>query len=132
MTGTLVSLVPRLGLLSLIAPKMGMLDTSYTQSPILCGHGHWLGRRAPDGELTAPDQSLIRLFDLAGSEPMLLLFDEGRLPSWDPNGIKQLFHNINDLKVILIVPPKAPITNGAYVASERLWRIWNPSEAWPP
>jgi 2-polyprenyl-6-methoxyphenol hydroxylase-like FAD-dependent oxidoreductase len=126
-TGTLLGLVPRLGLLSLIAPKMGMLDTSYTQSPILCGHGHWLGRRAPDGELTAPDESLIRLFDLADSEPMLLLFDEGRLPSWDPDRIKQLFHNINDLKVILIVPPKAPRTEAAYVASEPLWQIWNPS-----
>ena len=104
-----------------------MLDTTYTQSPILSGHGHWLGRRAPDGELTAPDESLIRLFDLAGSQPMLLLFDEGRLPGWDPDRIKQFFHNINDLKVIVIVPPKAPRTDGAYVASEPLWRIWNPS-----
>jgi hypothetical protein len=126
-TSTLVSFLPRLGLLSLVIPRMGMLDTTYTQSPILSGHGHWLGRRAPDGELTAPDESLIRLFDLAGSQPMLLLFDEGRLPGWDPDRIKQLFHNINDLRVILIVPPKAPRTDGAYVASEPLWRIWNPS-----
>jgi len=126
-TSTLVSFLPRLGLLSLVTPRMGMLDTTYTQSPILSGHGHWLGRRAPDGELTAPDESLIRLFDLAGSQPMLLLFDDGRLPGWDPDRIKQLFHNINDLRVILIVPPKAPRTDGAYVASEPLWRIWNPS-----
>ncbi len=126
-TATLVSFLPRLGLLSLVMPRMGMLDTTYTQSPILSGHGYWLGRRAPDGELTAPDKSLIRLFDLADSQPVLLLFDEGRLPGWDPNRIKQYFQNINDLKVILIVSPKAPRTDGAYVASEELWRIWNPS-----
>jgi hypothetical protein len=41
--------------------------------------------------------------------------------------LNQFFHNINDLRVILIVPPKAPRTDGAYVASEPLWRIWNPS-----
>jgi hypothetical protein len=126
-TGTLISFLPRLGLLSLVTPRMGMLDTAYTRSPILGGLGYWLGRRAPDGELTAPDESLVRLFDLAGSQPLLLLFEEGRLPGWDPDRIKQVFHNINDLKVILIVPQKAPRTEGAYVASEPLWRLWNPS-----
>ena len=125
-TATLVSFLPRLGLLSLVAPKMGMLDTTYTQSPILSGHGRWLGRRAPDGEVTAPDGSTTRLIDLTGSQPLLLLFDEGRLPGWDPGRIKQLFHNIDDLKVILIVPPEVPSTEGAYVASEPLWQIWNP------
>lgn len=125
-TATLVSFLPRLGLFSLVAPRMAMLDTTYTQSPILSGHGHWLGRRAPDGELTAPDGSRIRLIDLARSQPVLLLFDEGRLPGWDPARIKQLFHNIDDLKVILIVPPNIPSTEGVYVASESLWQIWNP------
>ena len=110
---------------------MGMLDTSYTRSPILCGHGHRLGRRAPDGELTAPDESLIRLFDLAGSEPTLLLFDEGRLPSWDPSGIKQLVHNINDLKVILIVPPKAPRTPMRMWPRDHCGESGIPPEAWP-
>ena len=104
-----------------------MLDTAYTRSPILSGRGNWLGRRAPDGELTAPDESLVRLFDLAGLQPILLLFEEGRLPGWDAGRIKQVFHNIDDLKVILIVPQKAPGTEGAYVASEPLWRLWNPS-----
>jgi 2-polyprenyl-6-methoxyphenol hydroxylase-like FAD-dependent oxidoreductase len=127
-TTTLVSFLPRLGLFSLVLPKMGMLDTFYSKSPILSGRGHWLGRRAPDGELTAPDGNLIRLFDLAGSQPLLLLFDEGRLPGWDPNRLKeQLFHNIDDLKVIVIVAPKAPKTEGAYIASEALWQIWSPS-----
>jgi hypothetical protein len=105
---------------------MGMLDTTYTQSPILSGHGHWLGRRAPDGKLTAPDGSPVRFIDLTRSQPLLLLFDEGRLPGWDPGRIKQFFHNIDDLKVILIVPPKVSSTEGAYVASESLWQIWNP------
>ena len=126
-TATLVSLLPRLGLFSLVAPRMAMLDTAYTQSPIVSGRGHWLGRRGPDGELTAPDGSPIRLIDLTRSQPVLLLFDEGRLPGWDPDRIKQLFHNIDDLKVILIVPPKVTNIEGAYVASESLWQIWNPS-----
>jgi len=125
-SATVVSLLPRLGLFSLVAPKMAMLDTTYTQSPILSGHGHWLGRRAPDGALTAPDGSRIRLIDLARSQPVLLLFDEGRLPGWDPGQIKQLFPNIDDLKIILIVPQNIPGKEGAYVASESLWRIWNP------
>ena len=103
-----------------------MLDTTYTQSPILSGSGRWLGRRAPDGELTAPDGSRIRLIDLARFQPVLLLFDEGRLPGWNPVQIKQLFPNIDDLKIILIVPQNTRSAEGAYVASEPLWRVWNP------
>ena len=125
-SGTLVSFLPRLGLFSLVAPRMGMLDTTYTQSPIISGHGHWLGRRAPDGELTAPDGKLVRLIDLTRLQPVLFLFDEGRLPNWDPDRIRQVFHNIDDLKVLLIVAPKAPGAEGAYVVSESLWEIWNP------
>jgi 2-polyprenyl-6-methoxyphenol hydroxylase-like FAD-dependent oxidoreductase len=126
-TGTLMTFLPRLGLISLIAPKMGMLDTAYTQSPILGGHGHWIGRRAPDGELSAPDESRIRLLDLAGPQPVLLLFDDGRLPGWDPDRMKQHFQNINDLKVVLVIPPKAARTDSAYVALDPLWRTWNAS-----
>jgi hypothetical protein len=126
-TTTVASFIPRLGLLSLVAPKMGMLDTTYTRSSIISGHGHWIGRRAPDGELTAPDDSKLRLLDLAGPQPALLLFDEGRLPGWDLNRIKQQFLNIDDLEVILIVSPQAPKAEGAYIASDPLWRIWNPS-----
>src|SRR5262249_6421197 len=124
-TGTFLTLLPRFGLIPLVAPKMGMLDAAYTQSPIVSGHGHWVGRRAPDGELIAADESRIRLLDLAGPQPVLLLFDEGRLPGWDPDRLKQHFQNIHDLKVALIVPPNAPKTNGAYVAVSRLWRTWN-------
>jgi 2-polyprenyl-6-methoxyphenol hydroxylase-like FAD-dependent oxidoreductase len=126
-TGTVIRLLPRLGLISWVAPKMGMLDMAYTQSPILSGHGHWVGRRAPDGELTTSDQRIIRLLDLAGSRPVLLLFDEGRLPGWDPQRTRGYFQNIDDLQVALIAPSKAPVTDGAYVASDSLWRTWNGS-----
>jgi 2-polyprenyl-6-methoxyphenol hydroxylase-like FAD-dependent oxidoreductase len=124
-TSALVSFLPRVGLISLVAPKIGMLDAAYTQSTIVGGHGRWVGRRAPDGELIAPDESRIRLLDLAGPQPVLLLFDEGRLPGWDRDRIKQHFQNINDLKVVLLIPPKAPRTDGAYVALDPLWRTWN-------
>src|SRR6516164_2578433 len=125
-SATLVRFLPRLGLFSLVAPRMGMLDTTYRQSPIISGNGHWLGRRAPDGELTAPDGKLVRLIDLTRLQPVLFLFDEDRLPNWDPDRIRQVFHNIDDLKVLLIVAPKAPGAEGAYVVSESLWEIWNP------
>jgi 2-polyprenyl-6-methoxyphenol hydroxylase-like FAD-dependent oxidoreductase len=128
MTGALVRFLSRAGLISLVAPKMGMLDANYAQSTIVSGHGRWVGRRAPDGELIAPDERRIRLLDLAGPPPVLLLFDEGRLPSWDPHRIKEHFSNINDLKVALITYPKAPKIEGAYVASDSLWRTW--SAAW--
>jgi 2-polyprenyl-6-methoxyphenol hydroxylase-like FAD-dependent oxidoreductase len=127
LSSTLVTLLPRLGLISLVAPKVGMFDTTYTQSPILSGHGHWIGRRAPDGELIAPDESRIRLLDLAGPQPVLLLFDEGRLPGWDPDRIKQHFQDIQDLKVVSILPARAPGTDRSYVAPDSLWRTWNPS-----
>jgi 2-polyprenyl-6-methoxyphenol hydroxylase-like FAD-dependent oxidoreductase len=127
LTSVLAPFLPRLGLMPLVAPRMGMLDTVYTRSPILSGHGRWIGRRAPDGELGAPDESRTRLLDLAGPQPVLFLFDEGRLPGWDPDRIKQHFQNINDLKVVLLVPQRAPKTDGAYVASDSLWRTWNSS-----
>jgi putative polyketide hydroxylase len=124
-TGALLSFLPRFGIISLVAPKMGMLDTTYSQSTIVNGHGRWVGQRAPDGELIAPNGTRIRLLDLAGPQPVLLLFDEGRLPGWDPDGIKLHFQDINDLKVALLIPPKAPRTDGAYVALDPLWRTWN-------
>jgi hypothetical protein len=124
-TGAVLSFLPRFGLISLVAPKMGMLDATYIQSTIVSGHGHWVGQRAPDGELIAPNGTQIRLLDLAGPQPVLLLFDEGRLPGWDPDRIKQCFQNINDLRIVLLLPPNAPKTEGAYVALDPLWRTWN-------
>jgi 2-polyprenyl-6-methoxyphenol hydroxylase-like FAD-dependent oxidoreductase len=126
-SGTVVTCLPRLGLFSLIAPKMGMLDAAYTRSPILSGHGRLVGRRAPDAELVGFDESRPRLLDLAGPNPALFLFDDGRLPGWDPDRIKSHLQEINDLKVILIAGANAPKMNGAYAASDSLWRAWNAS-----
>jgi len=69
----------------------------------------------------------VRLIDLTRSQLLLLLFDEGRLPGCDPGRIKQLFHNIDDLKVILIVPPKVPSTgiNGEFLLSKK--QMYHPS-----
>jgi 2-polyprenyl-6-methoxyphenol hydroxylase-like FAD-dependent oxidoreductase len=123
-TGAMARFLSRVGLISLVAPKIGMLDAAYSQSMIVNGHGRWVGRRAPDGELVAPDERRIRLLDLVGPHPVLLLFDEGRLPGWDPHQIKQHFSNINDLMVVLITHPKAPRSEAGYVASDPLWRTW--------
>jgi 2-polyprenyl-6-methoxyphenol hydroxylase-like FAD-dependent oxidoreductase len=125
-TARLFTLLPHLGLFPLIAPRMAMLDTSYSRSRIVSGHGQWLGHRAPDGEVTSPDGRQTRLLDLLNLGPVLLLFDDGRLPRWDRGLVKQHFQGIADLQVILIVPTGIPDTDNAYVASRSLWRTWGP------
>ena len=97
----LVRAGPRLGLIAHFAPRIGMLDTAYRRSPLVSGSGAWIGRRAPDGDLIAPDGSSVRLLDLAGPQPVLLLFDDGKLPSWDVPRVAQFFTNIRDLKIVI-------------------------------
>jgi 2-polyprenyl-6-methoxyphenol hydroxylase-like FAD-dependent oxidoreductase len=125
----LVRAVPRLGLMSYLAPKMGMLDTTYRRSPLVSGNGPWVGRRAPDGELIAPDGSSVRLLDLAGPQPLLLLFDDGRLPGWDVSQVAPYFRNIRDLNIVLVSSPDAPARGGAYRdgSNGALWNSWKTS-----
>jgi hypothetical protein len=103
-----------------------MLDTMYTRSPIVSGRGPWIGHRAPDGDLVAPNGRPVRLLDLAGPAPVLLLFDDGRLPAWDSARIAHKFQNIHDLKVALLSPSGIPKQPDAYVdsSSGSLWRSW--------
>lgn len=119
--------LPRLGLMSHLAPKIGMLDASYTRSPIVSGRGPWIGHRAPDGDLVAPNGTRTRLLDLAGPAPVLLLFDDERLPNWDAARIALSFQNIHDLKVALLSPIGVPKQPDAYVdgSNGSLWRSWN-------
>jgi 2-polyprenyl-6-methoxyphenol hydroxylase-like FAD-dependent oxidoreductase len=123
----LVLSLSRRGLMSLLAPKMGMLDASYASSPLVCGRGIWIGRRAPDGDLIAPNGSCIRLLDLAGPQPALLLFDDGRLPNWDLTSIAQSFQNIHDLKIALLSPADSSRHSNTYVDRSNgcLWKSWN-------
>src|SRR5215471_1928142 len=107
--------LPRFGLMSHLAPKIGMLDTSYTRSPIVSGRGAWIGHRAPDGDLVSPNGTPTRLLDLAGPAPVLLLFDDGRLPTWDGARIADRFQNIHDLKIALFSPIGVPKQPEAYV-----------------
>ena len=122
----LVRAVPRLGLMSYLAPKMGMLDTTYRRSPLVSGTGAWVGRRAPDGDLIAPDGSSVRLLDLAGPQPVLLLFDDGRLPGWDVNQVGPHFDDIRDLNMVILSSINAPIRAGAYRdgSNGALWNSW--------
>jgi hypothetical protein len=117
---------PRLGLMSYLAPKIGMLDTTYWRSPLVSGNGPWVGRRAPDGDLITPDGSSIRLLDLVGPQPLLLLFDDGRLPGWDVSQVAPYFRNIRDLNIVLLSSTDAPIRAGAYRdgSNGALWNSW--------
>jgi 2-polyprenyl-6-methoxyphenol hydroxylase-like FAD-dependent oxidoreductase len=118
--------LPRLGVFSIVAPRMGMLDAAYTRSTILSGRGPWLGKRAPDGDLVDPTGKIVRLLDLVGPGPGLLLFDDGRLPSWNQGEISQLFQDIHDLRVAALFPTDKTRRDGTYACagSEALWKQW--------
>jgi aromatic ring hydroxylase-like protein len=64
--------------------------------------------------------------DLAGPGPALLLFDDGRLPSWAPGDVSQLFQDIHDLRVAVLFPRAEIRKNGAYAcaAGETFWKQW--------
>jgi 2-polyprenyl-6-methoxyphenol hydroxylase-like FAD-dependent oxidoreductase len=125
--GTLFKTSTRLGLITRFAPKVGMLDTVYAHSPLVSGTGHLVGRRASDGNLIAPNGDSLRLLDLAGPNPVLLLFDDGRLPAWDVSRIAETFRNISDLKIALLLSSKAPARPNIYrdgSANGSLWNSW--------
>lgn len=123
--GALVRTAPRLGVISQFAPRIGMLDTDYRHSPIVSGSGAWIGRRAPDGELIAPNGSSMRLLDLPGPQPVLLLFDDGRLPNWDTARVAQSFTTIADLKIVLLLRDKGPGRGDAYCDGSAAGSLWN-------
>ena len=123
----LVRTAARLGMISHFAPRIGMLDTVYRHSPIVSGRGASVGRRAPDGDLIAPDGSSVRVLDLVGPQPVLLLFDDGRLPSWDLARVAPSFTNICDLKIVLLQSNEAPRRPDAYCdvsSNGSLWSSW--------
>lgn len=125
--GALVRTSARIGLISRFAPKIGMLDTAYGHSPLVSGKGAWIGRRAPDGDLIAPNGSVVRLLDLAGPQPVLLLFEDGRLPNWDVAGVARLFVKIHDLKILLLLSNEVPGRPDAYrdgSTNGSLWSTW--------
>jgi 2-polyprenyl-6-methoxyphenol hydroxylase-like FAD-dependent oxidoreductase len=128
--GALFRTSTRMGLISHFAPKIGMLDTAYRHSPLVSGRGALVGHRAPDGDLIAPSGNSLRLLDLAGPQPVLLLFDDGRLPSWDVAGVAQYFVNISDLKIVLLLSNQAPSRPDAYrdgSSNGSLWNSWKVS-----
>lgn len=112
-------------LVTRVAPRMAMLDTRYEDSSLLSGHGPWIGARAPDGELRDRDGRSSRLLDLADREAALLLFDDRRLPGWDPTAIVQLLRDVPGLAVRTILATEAEAAPGELRdATGALWREW--------
>ncbi|MBO9541025.1 FAD-dependent monooxygenase [bacterium] len=108
-----------------LAPKAAMLDVRYEASPLISGEGPWLGARAPDGELIDRQGQSIRLLDLVSREATLLLFEDGRLPSWDRTAIASLCADVPGLKVVRIVAGTCEAAPGDYRdATGTLFRAW--------
>jgi 2-polyprenyl-6-methoxyphenol hydroxylase-like FAD-dependent oxidoreductase len=123
----IVSRLFGLGLASLIAPRAGMLDTVYKRSAIISGRGSLVGSRAPDGELIDPGGGSVRLLDLAGPAPALVLFGDERLPGWEPSAIRKQFSDIADLKVAVILPKKVSALGESFrdaTADSSLFKRW--------
>jgi 2-polyprenyl-6-methoxyphenol hydroxylase-like FAD-dependent oxidoreductase len=125
--GVLIRTSTQLGLISQLAPKIGMLDTVYGHSPLVSGRGACLGHRAPDGDLIAPNGRVVRLLDLVGPQPVLLLFEDGRLPNWDVARVARSFTNIPDLQIVLlsgneVLGPPDAYRDGSSNGS--LWGAW--------
>jgi 2-polyprenyl-6-methoxyphenol hydroxylase-like FAD-dependent oxidoreductase len=126
----LVSNLLKLGLASVIGARAGMLDTRYKHSEIISGRGSLVGSRAPDGELIDPVGGSLRLLDLVGPAPALLLFGDGKLPGWEVSMIRQQFPDIADLRVILILPKTVSGPHGSYhdsSANSSLFKKWKTS-----
>jgi 2-polyprenyl-6-methoxyphenol hydroxylase-like FAD-dependent oxidoreductase len=105
-----------------VGPRLAMLDARYRASPLISGQGSLLGARAPDGDLDGADGTAGRLLDLAAREAALLLFDDGRLPRWDLQEIRDAVGGIGGVGVHRIVP--AGVTPTAADRSDRTARIW--------
>jgi 2-polyprenyl-6-methoxyphenol hydroxylase-like FAD-dependent oxidoreductase len=111
--------------------RLGMLDTRYPSSPLISGTGALLGARAPDGELMAADangDSPRRLFDLVDRQAILLLFDDGRLPGWDPAPVRARLADVPGLTVARLVPitakRKSSLSSDTFRDAGQLWRAW--------
>jgi 2-polyprenyl-6-methoxyphenol hydroxylase-like FAD-dependent oxidoreductase len=115
-----------------VALRAGMLDTHYGSSVIIQGKGRWLGRRAPDGDLLAPDGAKVRLLDLAARDAALLLFEDGRLPHWNREEVQRCAEHIPRLQVVPILHPDAPLTSGFRDPDGSVWRAWGQERSDPP
>jgi hypothetical protein len=105
-----------------------MLDTRYERSPLLAGHGRWLGARAPDAGLRDRAGHDLRLLHLAAHDAALLLFDDGRLPRWNAGEIERAVGGVPDVKVHRIVRTSAEADDGRDLidASGTAWTAWRP------
>src|SRR5262249_53547293 len=56
----------------------------------------------------------------------LLLFDDGRLPSWNQGVMAQLFQDIHDLRVVALFPNETIRKDGTYACAggDALWKLW--------
>jgi len=107
-----------------VTQTMGMLDTRYAGSVLLTGTGPLVGRRAPDGDLTAPDGSTLRLLDLAAADAALLLFDYGPSPAWNLEKLRAALSSVPALRVVRLLHPNAPPGDGYRDPTGCLWRAW--------
>ena len=89
------------------------------------GGDRLVGGRAPDGDLEDADGRRRRLHDLAARDAALLLFDDGRLPGWNPGAVADVLHGIAGLRVVRLARAGAQLEPGdVRDATGRVWKDW--------
>ena len=112
-------------LLRQVAPRAGMLDTRYRRSPLLGGTDPLVGARAPDGDLDDAEGGRLRLHDLVARDAALLLFDDGRLPGWNPAAVGDVLRGIAGVRVVRLTAAGARLGPGdVRDATGQVWRAW--------
>jgi 2-polyprenyl-6-methoxyphenol hydroxylase-like FAD-dependent oxidoreductase len=122
---TMAVLVRQPAVPRLLAPRLGMLDVCYPESPLLPAGPAPLRRRAPDGEVERADGSRCRLFDLWRTEAALLLFDGPDGERADADGAGRIAASLPGLRLHRLLHPRAAASAGALrVRDDAVWQRW--------
>lgn len=115
----------RPALMERLALRLAMLDLRYGASPLISGHGPWLGARAPDGELRDAHGHALHLLDRVSREAMLALFDDGRQPRWNLESVRGAIAGIPGLQAVrLLETSVVPEAGDLRDARGTLWEAW--------
>lgn len=112
-------------ILQRLLPRIMMLDARYDQSALIQDDAPLLGVRAPDGVVIGPDGGRGWLSDRVFPQALLVLFDDGRWPRWEPSAIRALLASVSGVDVVRLVAPGVDPSGADLRGIDgRLWRSW--------